>query len=62
MTFYRFCNLKLCVLCGLCVEWFLQWTHSWVTLVTRENYNEKTGNYAYRRAIRAVFVSVEYEK
>ncbi len=37
-------------------------TYSWITLVTCENYNEKTGNYAYRRAVRAVLVSVEYEK
>ncbi len=37
-------------------------SYSWVTLVTCENYNEKTGNYAYRRAIKAVLVSVEYEK
>ena len=35
---------------------------SWVTLLTCENYNEKTGNYAYRRAVKAVLVSVEYEK
>lgn len=37
-------------------------SYSWVTLVTCENYNEKTGNYAYRRTVKAVLVSVEYEK
>lgn len=32
--------------------------YSWITLVTCEGYNEATGEYAYRRAVRAVLVEV----
>jgi LPXTG-site transpeptidase (sortase) family protein len=36
--------------------------YSWVTLVTCENFNEKTGLYNYRRMVRAVLISVVPEK
>jgi LPXTG-site transpeptidase (sortase) family protein len=32
--------------------------YDWVTLVTCENYNEKTKSYKYRRMVRAVLISV----
>jgi LPXTG-site transpeptidase (sortase) family protein len=37
-------------------------TLSWVTLVTCEGYNEKSGEYSYRRVVRAVLLKVEEEK
>ncbi|MBC7877497.1 MAG: sortase [Anaerolineales bacterium] len=36
--------------------------NSWITLVTCEDYNAKTGLYKYRRMVRAVLVSVISEK
>jgi LPXTG-site transpeptidase (sortase) family protein len=36
--------------------------YNWVTLVTCENYNAKTGLYTYRRMVRAILVSVVSEK
>lgn len=36
--------------------------NSWITLVTCEDYNEKTGSYKYRRMVRAVLISVISEK
>jgi LPXTG-site transpeptidase (sortase) family protein len=35
---------------------------SWVTLVTCEDYKEKSKTYSYRRMVRAVLVSVQTEK
>jgi LPXTG-site transpeptidase (sortase) family protein len=36
--------------------------YSWITLVTCEDYNAKSGLYQYRRMVRAVLVSVVPEK
>jgi LPXTG-site transpeptidase (sortase) family protein len=36
--------------------------YNWVTLVTCENYNAKTGLYTYRRMVRAILISVVPEK
>ncbi len=36
--------------------------YSWITLVTCEDYNAKTGAYKYRRMVRAVLISVISEK
>jgi sortase (surface protein transpeptidase) len=35
---------------------------SWVTLLTCKTYNEKTGEYSSRVAVRAVLLKVELEK
>ena len=35
---------------------------SWITLLTCEDYKEKSETYTYRRMVRAVLVSVENEK
>jgi LPXTG-site transpeptidase (sortase) family protein len=36
--------------------------YSWITLVTCEDYNAKTGLYTHRRMVRAVLISVISEK
>jgi hypothetical protein len=35
---------------------------SWVTLITRKGYKEKSGKYTYRRVVRAVLVAIEPDK